>query len=179
MTPPADRPIVIAEYDPAWPEMFEVEAAIIFAVTGNIVRRLEHIGSTAVPGLAAKPVIDILAGVDVLDLARAAVPAMQRVEYEYVPEFEEETPQRLYFRKDVDGARAFHVHMVELTSDWWADHLLFRDWLRAHPDDARAYAALKRDLAAKHGADRVAYTDAKTGFVRECLARARAAGLAE
>ena len=167
-------PIVIVDYDPRWPRMFEEERARILAATRPHVVAVEHIGSTAVPGLAAKPIIDLLAGVRRLEDARACIAPLAALGYDYVPEFEAELPDRRYFRKGSGAAHTNHIHMVEVDGPFWRRHLAFRDDLRTHPEDVRRYADLKRDLAAKFGADRAGYTDAKTAFIREIEARALA-----
>lgn len=165
--------IVIAEYDPAWPIRFASESARVREACAPAVVAVEHVGSTAVPGLAAKPVVDMMPGVRDLDEARRiCVPAMQALGYTYVPEYEAVLPERLYFRDGpLGGHRDYHVHMVETSSDFWRRHLAFRDWLRTHPEDARAYEVLKRRLAAIH-TDRNHYTDAKTEFISSIEARA-------
>jgi GrpB-like predicted nucleotidyltransferase (UPF0157 family) len=166
--------IILADYDTAWPVRFATEAARIREACGEEVIAFEHIGSTAVPGLAAKPVIDMMPGVaDLEEARRVCVPAMQALGYTYVPEYEAELPERLFFRDGpYGGHRNFHVHMVETSSGFWPRHLAFRDWLRAHPSDARAYEALKRRLVVLHANDRAAYTDAKTKFVEGILGSA-------
>ena len=165
--------VVIVDCDPRWPAMFEEEKVRILATIGPHVVAVEHIGSTAVPGLAAKPIIDILVGIRWLHDARLCIGPLAAIGYEYVPEYEDELPERRYFRKGPPGGRTHHVHMVEVMSDFWDRHLRFRDYLRAHPEEARRYDALKRKLAAKFGADREAYTNAKAEYVRSVEAKAR------
>jgi GrpB-like predicted nucleotidyltransferase (UPF0157 family) len=182
------KPIIIADYDRRWPRMFDNERALIYATCGrDAFTTIEHMGSTAVPGLAAKPIIDILPGLRSLGDAPALIPKLESIGYTYVPEFERPTefdegmPFRRYFRKDTDGRRSHHMHMVEEGSDFWLKHLLFRDYLRAHDGERDAYAALKRELAADYNATitptsnvNVGYTDRKTEFVERCLANALA-----
>jgi GrpB-like predicted nucleotidyltransferase (UPF0157 family)/predicted acetyltransferase len=166
-------PIEVVDYDPRWPAMFAVEAALIVGVLAGEVMAVEHVGSTAVEGLAAKPVIDIQVGVRSLEATAAIVAALAGGGYEYVPEYEDVFPHRRYFRKAAGGRRTRSVHLVERADrGWWDRHVAFRDWLRQHPDDRDAYAALKRDLAGKHRDDREAYTEAKGEFVTRILARA-------
>jgi len=183
------KPIVIAAYDPAWPRRFEAERELIFRACGREpFAAIEHVGSTAVPGLAAKPIIDIMPGLRSLDDAPPLIPLLEGIGYEYVREFErpdafdEGMPLRRYFRKDVDGERAFHLHMVATDSEFWRRHLLFRDWLRGHPEDADAYAALKRRITAEYNAAltpasdiNLGYTDRKSEFIEGIMARAEAA----
>ncbi|MHB8246795.1 MAG: GrpB family protein [Acidimicrobiales bacterium] len=170
------EPVEIVEYDPSWPSMFADEAARIAGALGDQLLGIEHIGSTAVEGLAAKPVIDIQVGVRSLGATPRLVEAMGRLGYAYVPELEAEMPNRRYFRKTAGGIRTHQVHLVERAdTDWWDRHVAFRDWLRSHPEDAAAYAALKDELARAHRNDRHAYTDEKTGFIDTIVKRTRTA----
>ena len=171
MEQPVKEPVVIVEYDPRWPVMFEEEKTRLLGVIGHVVEQVEHVGSTAVPGLGAKPIIDILIGLRRLDDAAQCIAPLQSLGYQYVPEYEVELPERRYFRKG--SPRTHHIHMVELTSGFWERHLLFRDYLCTHPETAREYYELKKALAAKFGSDRDGYTDAKTEFVRSVEAEAR------
>ena len=129
---------------------------------------MEHIGSTAVPGLAPKPIIDILIGVKQLSEAREYISFLQKISYEYVSEFEKVVPERLFFRKGI-LTRTHHIHLVEKESDFWERHLRFRDILRANPDIAREYELLKKDLALKFSFDRDAYSNSKTEFIERVL----------
>jgi GrpB-like predicted nucleotidyltransferase (UPF0157 family) len=155
--------------------MFEEERRRIEAVTGSWLERIEHVGSTAVPDLAAKPVIDIMVGVDTLESGPLCVEALTGIGYEYVPEFERELPERRYLRKfGPDGRRTHQIHLVEHSDyGWWDRHVAFRDHLRAHPDIAAEYTSLKRGLAGRFRHDRASYTDAKTKFVRRIELQAR------
>lgn len=173
MAPDRDA-VVIVEHDPRWAAAYARAAAELRAVLAPWLVAIEHIGSTAVPGLAAKPVIDLQVGVRSLADSDAIVAAVQSLGYEYVPEFEAELPDRRYFRRWADGRRTEHVHLVEHGNrSWWDRHLAFRDWLRAHDEDRDAYAALKRRLADAHPVDRAAYTDGKAGFVQAIERRAQ------
>jgi len=127
---------------------------------------VEHVGSTAVPGLAAKPIIDILIGLSHLEDAAVVIPPLEGLGYEYLPERELETPERRFLARPKTKPRTHHIHMVEVGSDFSERHLLFRDYLRAHPDAAREYEDLKRALAAQFRENREAYTEGKTPFVR-------------
>ncbi len=166
-------PIEIVDYDPNWPTAFEAEAERLANVLGPWLVEIAHVGSTAVPGLAAKPVIDIQVGVTSLEQDGRIVAAVAACGYEYVPDFEDQFPERRYFRRGQDGHRTHQVHLVERTNaEWWDRHVRFRDWLRSHPEDRDAYAELKRALAVAHRDDRVAYTDAKTHFINAVINRA-------
>lgn len=166
------RPVSVADYDPRWASMFEEARAEIMGRCGAAVVAVEHIGSTSVPGLAAKPIIDIMAGVESLDDARALVGPLAALGFEYVPK--SDFPGRRFFRRGLRGAGTHHLHVVELGGREWRRHLLLRDYLRAHPETAARYERLKRALAATHGPDRGAYTAAKTPFIDSVVERALA-----
>lgn len=170
---PGKGSIRIVAYDPRWPQRFEEERQSIERVLGGYTVAIEHVGSTAVPGLAAKPIIDILVGIRRLDDARFCIAPLASIGYEYVPEYEKEVPDRRYFHKGPSRARTHHLHMAEDHGDFWDRHLLFRDYLRAHPEVAREYEALKRTLARRHRNERETYTDAKKSFIETAVAAAR------
>jgi len=165
--------VAIAPYDAAWPEAFRAEKAhLLSCLPHELVRRVEHFGSTAVPGLAAKPIVDMLVEVSDLDAARTTIaPLLEAQGYDYFwrPTHGDDGPPfyAWFIKRDPQsGVRTHHVHMVDGTSafrEHW-DRLLFRDHLIAHPDTARDYEALKRRLASS-SRDRVAYTQGKTAFI--------------
>ncbi len=162
--------ISVAAYDPAWPGMFLKERKrLLEIVPAGIITRIEHFGSTAVPGLAAKPVVDVLVGVVSLDAARErAVPVLFGAGYEYFwrPSFGDDVPPwyAWFIRRNADGSRSHHVHMVEGGYPQW-DGLLFRDYLVRFPEAAAEYAALKRRLSREHPNDRSAYSAGKSSFI--------------
>jgi GrpB-like predicted nucleotidyltransferase (UPF0157 family) len=160
--------IVLHDYDPRWPEQFRQEAERIHAAIGDWIRAVEHIGSTAVPGLAAKPILDVMVGIRRLLDARHCIPRMTALGYTYVREHERLLPERRYFFKP-----AVHLHMVEPTARFWREKLRFRDLLRADAGLARRYEALKRDLASRFPTDPVRYTEGKGAFVEEAMRVAR------
>ena len=165
--------ILIVDYDPRWPELFRQEAEQIRRVLGEErVVAIEHFGSTAVPGLAAKPIVDILIGVHSLAEVRCAIPVLAELGYAFW--YENPDKDRMFFVKGLppNGPRTDHLHVVEADSPLW-ERLLFRDYLRAHPDEAQRYAALKRDLAVRFPNDRERYTDAKTDYIAGVTAKAR------
>ncbi len=160
----ARPPIGVVDYDPDWPAQFEAERDRLVGEIGKWVLAVEHIGSTAVSGLAAKPIIDIMPGIRSLEDADRCVEGMRRLGYEYVPEFEDALPDRRYLKKGHPEQR-LHVHIVEVDGPFWQRHVAFRDYLRSHPGVAAEYAALKRRLAAEYPHDSLAYTEAKSEFI--------------
>lgn len=169
------RPIVIVPYQPEWPTQADQERAHIQEAIGQHLVRLEHIGSTSVPSLAAKPIIDLMAGIDSLSNDSPCIEALTALGYEYVPAYEDVMPYRRFFRKNRGEIRTHNLHMVEVATEFWERHLLFRDYLRLHPDAVAQYALLKHQLAAKHQTDLDRYTEDKTAFIREIEQKARAA----
>ncbi len=162
--------IIIKEYDPKWQSLFEAESTELMDAIGHYVADIQHIGSTAVPGLAAKPVIDILVGLRRLLDAQDCILPIEGMGYEYVPEFEDEFPDRRYFRKILNGKRTHQIHIVEIGTDFWKRHLAFRDYLLNHPEITNQYSDLKKELAKQFENDRKGYTNAKSSFIENVLA---------
>jgi GrpB-like predicted nucleotidyltransferase (UPF0157 family) len=165
--------VALCEYSSAWPDQFNrARDAIQVAVqVENTV--IEHIGSTAIPGLAAKPVVDIMLGLPSLDDPVGPIQEpLGNIGYLWMEAYLERLPNRLFFyRENSDGQRTEHLHVVVYEGPEWKRHLLFRDYLRAHPDVAGEYERLKRDLAPKF-ADTTRYSDAKTPWIRAIERRA-------
>ena len=157
------RPIVIAEYDPAWPARFEQERVRIAAALGTLPRAIEHVGSTSVPGLAAKPIIDILVAVPDPDDEAALAPPLTAAGYE----LRVREPGHRMFRTP---GRDVHVHVWRDGDDEARRQLVFRDRLRRSPEHRAAYERLKRELATREWRDMNEYADAKGELIAEILA---------
>jgi GrpB-like predicted nucleotidyltransferase (UPF0157 family) len=163
----ADDPIVLAPPDPLWPAQFAAERdAIAAALAPWLAGAPEHIGSTAVPGLPAKPIIDIMAPVVSLAASRDAIQAAAGLQYVHAAY---QADRMHWFCKPGPQHRTHHLHLVPLNSPLWRERLAFRDALRANAALRDAYAGLKQRLAAAHPTDREAYTDAKTAFIEAVL----------
>jgi GrpB-like predicted nucleotidyltransferase (UPF0157 family) len=160
-----NRPIVVVDYDPQWPLLFEKERATIMAALGSRFLMIEHIGSTAVPGLAAKPVIDIAVGIQNLGDVPALIPHIEQLGYRYEPTFEELTPERRLFWKGTPTVHTYHLHLAQADHPVLVHPLQFRDYLRRHPEAAEEYGVLKRELAKSCVQDMDAYVAGKTGFI--------------
>ena len=164
--------VEIAEYNPAWPGVFELEAAAILEACQPWITEVHHVGSTAVPGLAAKPILDIAPiAANPVECAKA-VPGMTKLDYRY--RGENGIAGRFYFDRIVDGRTVVHAHMFPVGHPDVRKHLMFRDYLRTHPDAARDYEQLKQTLASNYRDDRRAYTEAKAGFTNAIIAPADA-----
>jgi len=168
-------PIVIRDYDPTWPQQFDEERKRLEAALGSTAIVIEHVGSTAVPGLAAKPIIDVLVGVRSLAQARSVcIGSLPKLGYTYMAEYETWLPGEMLFRKAVPGPWTHHVHVMEESSPRWDELVLIRDYLRRYPEIARAYGDLKRALALVLGDDIAGFRNAKRPFLEALMTRARA-----
>jgi GrpB-like predicted nucleotidyltransferase (UPF0157 family) len=161
----------VVEHDPSWSQRFDEEAArILAALPADLVTRLDHVGSTSVPGLAAKPIVDMQLSLNALTPRRTYVEPLRRLGYDHT--LDPWSDEHEYFSRDVGGARMFQIHVCIAGGSWERRHLAFRDWLREHPVEAASYAELKRELAEKHRRDLISYVDAKTSFIRAIEERA-------
>jgi GrpB-like predicted nucleotidyltransferase (UPF0157 family) len=168
-------PIILAESNPAWPDIFAQEKKCLEKVIEpKIVVKIEHIGSTAVPGLLAKPTIDILMEINDSPGSSDAVQlSLKRIGYQYIPKPENPPPHMMFVKGYTEHGfqgQAYHVH-VRYPGDW--DELVFRDYIKTHPTAANEYARLKQKLAVEFKNDREQYTSGKTEFVKRVLKRAR------
>lgn len=170
--------VAIVPYDSRWPEIFEKERRhLLSCLPLELVTRIEHFGSTAIPGVFAKPIVDILVEVTCLDETRKQIaPVLEAQGYDYFwrPSWGDSTPPfyAWFIKRDRKGNRTHHIHMVEPDFEHW-DRLLFRDYLIEHPDLARQYSELKENLSKVHRNNRVAYTDAKTHFIKTVTENAK------
>lgn len=164
----AGEPIELTPYDPAWPGRYEEWRRKLLDALPAPPRSIEHIGSTAVPGLPAKPIVDIQIGVDDLDDEPAYAPAIESLGVQ----LRSRDRNHRYFRPFPGHPRVVHVHVCQSGTDWERRHILFRDYLRADAEARRRYVEAKEAAAARWRDDRVAYTDAKGRVVRELTAEA-------
>jgi GrpB-like predicted nucleotidyltransferase (UPF0157 family) len=163
----AHKTVQLVPYDARWPVLFEREAALIRKQLGPHVLGIVHIGSTAVPGLDAKPIVDVMVGV--ADLRVPLLLFSQLEDLGYVHRPRDTVPDRLFFAKDSSGLRTHNLSVCEFRSPFWDSHVKFRDRLRSDNNTAHAYAQLKRVLAERFPHDRVAYTDAKDQFIAAAI----------
>jgi GrpB-like predicted nucleotidyltransferase (UPF0157 family) len=163
----------LAPYEDEWTCLYEEEKARLQAAVGDQVLDIQHVGSTAIPGIVAKPILDVAVAVRSFEAAFVCIEPIVALGYEY--HGENGIPRRHYFvLRDPDtGHTLIHLHMNELDGPDWENQILFRDYLLAHPEAAAEYATLKRDLATQYPQDRDAYTDAKAPFIQQVLRLAR------
>jgi len=165
-----DPAIRIVEYDSEWPIAAGEELTRLREALGPAAVRLEHIGSTAVPGLAAKPILDLLLAVASIEPLAVHVDPLEDLGYLFAPD--PETPDFHFFGKPPERPRSHHLHVCEVGSAHEFRHLAVRDFLRNHRGEADRYAALKRGIAARHPQDRLAYVEAKAEYMTALEARA-------
>jgi GrpB-like predicted nucleotidyltransferase (UPF0157 family) len=165
-------PIYLVEPDPSWPRLYASEAEVLRNEFGtDVIVRIHHYGSTAIPGIVAKPVIDILVEITDFEIARREmIPALEKLGYGYNWYVDHMAFFKGYY--PVEQPLKYHLHAAP-AGHRLMDGLLFRDYLLSHSEEARRYEELKRHLAEKHRHDREAYTDAKGDFIRETLEKAR------
>ncbi|MFD6440976.1 GrpB family protein [Peribacillus sp. NPDC060186] len=165
------KPVTIENYNPNWVTEFEQEKAKIKEVLKDKPICVEHIGSTSIKDLGAKPILDIMAGVQHLDDVDKFIEPLKTIGYEFV--VHKEFPERRFFRKGQWRAGTHHLHIYKFGSEEWNNHLLFRDYLRIHSDVRKQYQQVKLNLAQKHRVDRVGYTKAKAPFIRSVIEKAK------
>ena len=171
--PGRSRPYAIDAARREWPSLFRAEAERIRAALGDLAIRIEHVGSTSVPGLGAKPVIDIQLSLASLEPRSSFVPALEAIGYTFTPNATSTEHEYLSRGYQPPGERRYHLHVCVSGSEWEWRHVAFRDHLRTHPNVAAGYETLKRQLAAAHPNDIEAYVDGKTAFVTSIEALAR------
>lgn len=165
-----EEPVRLVPHDAAWAATYAAERDRLLALFPSALRAVEHIGSTAIPGMPAKPIVDLLAGVDTMDVADGLFDEVLRHGYTTSRAFNAMLPDRRWFMR-ASGGRTHHLHLVVFDSPTWHRHLLFRDRLRGDAALALSYGRLKAELAARFQHDREAYTEAKSGFIASVLSR--------
>jgi len=156
--------ILICDYDSKWPTLFEAEKNNLLNILGSVIS-IEHIGSTAIPKIAAKPMIDIMVGITSLENEENnCVAKMIKLGYQYIQDHEAEIPYLRYFRKKESEKLFYNVHILEPTKNYWKGLILFRDYMRAHPEEAKRYETFKKEISAKYS-DINLYGKAKTEFI--------------
>jgi GrpB-like predicted nucleotidyltransferase (UPF0157 family) len=165
-----DPAVRITDYDPAWPARADAELQRIGKALGEVAARLEHVGSTAVPGLAAKPILDLQLSVDAIEPRERYVGPLERLGYLFAPV--PDSPDYHFFGKPPERPRTHHLHVCEVGSEHELRHVAVRDFLRTHADEAARYEALKRALVARYPQDRLAYIEGKDDYLAALERRA-------
>ena len=158
--------ITIETYNPKWPAAFKKESNLLTDSIQYQSIKIEHIGSTSIQGLGAKPVIDIMIGLVDFNSANNFIASIESLGYTYISEYENTMPDRRFFTKVVNLKKSHHIHMVQHESEFWNRHLKFRDYLRANNEARDQYMALKINLAKIEWTNENEYASAKTDFIR-------------
>jgi GrpB-like predicted nucleotidyltransferase (UPF0157 family) len=159
--------VELSSYQPEWKQLYKAETERLQTIAGDRLLDFEHIGSTAIEGMAAKPIIDLLAVVEDRETARDLIPILEEHEYEY--RLDGDVRGRLFFAKGPRTNRTHYLSLTEPDSDFYAEKIAFREYLRTHPDAAAEYEELKRELANEHSDDRDEYTEKKGAFIEGIL----------
>ncbi|MDB4984615.1 MAG: yqkA [Patescibacteria group bacterium] len=171
--------VKLVEYDPQWPFLFEKEKTSLKELLGDKVLSIEHIGSTSIPGVPSKPILDIDIAISSLNDAEYFIDKLPLIGYKYLDQTDKwvETPRykkRRFFVKETEGKTTHHLKIVEISDqESWGDQILFRDYLRTHQDARESYIELKRSLADQYEHDRKSYTASKVAFIQEILNKAK------
>lgn len=160
--------VKLVPYDPEWAKLFRKEKTRIKEELSDQALGVEHIGSTAIPGMDAKPILDLMAAVPQIEDYELYIPALERLGYQFMRD-NRDNQQHILFVKGSEECRTHYLKLTTLDSDFWREHVLFRDYLIRHPGRAEEYRKLKHELLEKHGGLREKYTDDKSAFIRETL----------
>lgn len=161
------KEVIIKDYQSDWTHQFEQEKEKIQLALRDKSIAIEHIGSTSIVGLASKPIIDIAVGLHELGEVEDFIEPLKEIGYEYIPK--PEFPHRRFFRKGKWRKGTHHLHVYKLQSEEWNNNLLFRNYLRDHPEKAQEYAQLKVRLASLYADDRATYTKLKSPFIQSVI----------
>jgi GrpB-like predicted nucleotidyltransferase (UPF0157 family) len=166
-----EKPVYIEKYTSDWVKQFQEERKILKGIMGEKAIAIEHIGSTSVEGLGAKPILDIAIGVNDLNVVNEFIEPLKQIGYEFV--YHKEFPERRFFRKGQWRAGTHHLHFYRFEGEHWNNQILFRNYLRNNPDVLKDYHQLKIDLSKKFRFERVSYTGNKAPFIQSVLQKAK------
>lgn len=161
------KEVKLIKHNPEWRWIFDRESKKIQKVFGENLLDIQHFGSTAISGMKAKPIIDMIAGVSDFKKIKKFLKPLEKLGYEYRPDAG--TNDRLFFRKGGKFKSSYHLHLVKMNSRDWKDNLFFRDYLRENKQTAKEYASLKKELAKKFSNDRESYLSGKTEFIKKMI----------
>lgn len=166
-----DKPIIIMDYNTDWSMEFEQEKEKLMKILSDKIISVEHIGSTSVIGLGAKPILDIAVAVSDLEVVNDFIDPLKQIGYKFV--YHKEFPKRRFFRRGKWREGTHHLHFYQFESEHWNNQILFRNYLRNNPDALKEYHQLKIELAEKYPFDRVSYTEAKAPFIQNIIKKAK------
>ncbi len=158
--------VLLSNYNEQWPVLFEKERELLIKTISNKNVQIEHIGSTSIKGLIAKPVIDIMIGLNNPEVMNELTKKIISIGYSYIKEYEIFMPNRRFFRKVINKTTTHHIHMVEINNEFWQRHLAFRNYLRMNPEIAEEYGNFKLKLSEREWTDTNEYVEAKSEFIK-------------
>ena len=164
--------VKLVAYDPEWAALFKMEAVQIKELFGNRALGIEHVGSTSIPGMAAKPILDLMVAVDAIDDYATYAERLGKLGYFFRQDNRDEQ-EHILFVKGAEEKRTHYLKLTTLNSDFWREHILFRDYLIHHPERAAEYRQLKRNLLEKYADERARYTEEKAAFIKQTIALAK------
>jgi GrpB-like predicted nucleotidyltransferase (UPF0157 family) len=166
--------VELVEYNPEWATLFQKEAQLIQNTIGRYVIAIEHIGSTAIPNLKAKPIIDILIGIESLKDSKEIISALETIDYQSFPE-NKLFPERIFFRKKISDTtqQQYNLHVTVHKNGYWDILLIFRDYLLAHPETTKEYELVKQHMATRFPNNRIAYGIGKEGYMISVIEKAK------
>jgi len=169
-----DERVILAKYNPQWPIIYLQESKLLQKILTREIISIDHVGSTAIPGLSAKPIIDILIGIESLDNSATIINSLKKIGYEKLKTAEQIFPERLFFKKiDKQTTQQFNLHITKHMSDFWNQLILFRNHLRKHPETTKEYELIKQHMARRFPNNLVAYSIGKEGFIVAVVERAK------
>jgi len=160
--------VKLVPYDPEWAVIFMEERQRIFESLGDAALGVEHIGSTAIPGMDAKPILDLMVAISTVDDYEQYVVPLEKLGYVFRRDMRNDQ-EHVLFVKGPEEKRTHYLKLTTLNSDFWREHLLFRDFLRLHPERAESYRRLKHALLEEYAGERAEYTKEKSGFIKETI----------
>jgi GrpB-like predicted nucleotidyltransferase (UPF0157 family) len=164
------KKVRISSYKPAWKKLYKKEEKLLRSVIGEYILDIQHVGSTSIPGAKAKPIIDIVIGLEKLKDGEKCIKPLKKLGYEYYRDTA--ARGRYFFAKGSEKNRTHYIHMGKLNGRFWKNHILFRDYLRKHKKAVKEYNELKEDLSKKYKDDRDAYTSHKDAFIKGIIKKA-------
>ena len=169
-----DEQVILIEYNSQWPSLYLKESLLLQKILGQKIKSIDHVGSTAIPGISAKPIIDILIGVESLDNSNNFDDLLSRENYEKQIVADQFFPNRLFFIKiDKDSKQQFNLHITKHKGNFWIQLILFRDYLLNHPETVKEYEVVKQHMAQRFPNNLIAYSIGKEGFIVAVIERAK------
>ncbi|NHJ05236.1 MAG: GrpB family protein [Candidatus Heimdallarchaeota archaeon] len=169
-----DEGVILVKYNPHWPILYQQESKLLQKTLAKEIISIDHVGSTAIPDLSAKPIIDILIGLESLDYSDKIINSLEKIDYEKLKTAEQIFPERLFYKKiDKKTKQQYNLHITKHMGDFWTQLILFRNYLRTHPETMKEYELIKQHMAQRFPNNLIAYGIGKEGFIIAVVERAK------